>query len=58
MDSPSRKKANIAVSTGIALVNALDFVTPIFLMEKVKNIKANEEPKTASSSNGTNAFGA
>ena len=45
----------MAVNTGMALVKALDFVTPIFLIDTVKKMKAKEEPKMASSSKGTTA---
>jgi len=45
----------IAVNTGIRLVKALAFPTPILLMAKVKKIKAKDDPKNASSSNGIQA---
>ena len=45
----------MAVITGIRFVKALALPTPILLMAKVKKIKANEEPKNESSSNGTHA---
>ena len=45
----------MAVITGMRFVKALALPTPILLMAKVKKINAKDDPKNASSSNGTQA---
>lgn len=55
-DSPRMKNAKTAVKAGIKFTKVLDFITPIFFTEAVKNKKANTEANTVSSAAAINDF--